>query len=53
MLYELAMGVAGNAAYDVVKKSLTPADFTAEDIAALEHTRAPTETAAFNHEVPE
>jgi prevent-host-death family protein len=30
---------------------LTLADFTDEDIAALETVRAPDETAAFNHEV--
>jgi prevent-host-death family protein len=33
------------------RQVMTLADFTAEDIAALEQTRAPAEAAAFNHEV--
>jgi hypothetical protein len=33
------------------RQVMTLADFTAEDIAALENARAPAETAAFNHEV--
>lgn len=35
------------------REVITPADFTEEDIAALENARAPAETASFNHEVPE
>ncbi len=34
------------------RQVIIPEDFTAEDIAALKSTRAPAETAAFNHEVP-
>jgi hypothetical protein len=33
------------------RQVMTPADFTAEDAEALENTRAPPETAEFNHEV--
>jgi len=35
------------------RQVMIPEDFTAEDIAALENTRAPAETSAFNHEVIE
>jgi prevent-host-death family protein len=35
------------------REVLTLDDFTDEDIAALEKTRAPAEAAAFNHEVTE
>jgi hypothetical protein len=33
------------------RQVMTLADFTAEDIAALEKVRAPAEAASFNHEV--
>jgi hypothetical protein len=33
------------------RQVMTLADFTHEDIAALEQVRAPTEAAAFNHEM--
>ena len=35
------------------RQVMSLADFTAEDIAALEKVRAPAEAAAFNHEVTE
>ncbi len=35
------------------RQVITPANFTDEDIALLENTKAPAETAAFNHEVTE
>lgn len=35
------------------RQVMTPADFTTDEIADLENTRAPAETATFNHEITE